>query len=196
MQREIIHETEHSSLWCIPNFPVSDELETSLTTLPLLEKPTILVVGKEVHQQRDVGFFSDTSEGYYYSKKLMKSQPLTPELRDIMQSVNEELGTEFNGILVNRYNSGADYIGAHSDSESGLDPNNKTVASLSFGATRIFRISRTEDKKKIKVVDYEHTPYTLLVMDGEFQSEFKHEIPKQLRIKQARISLTFRTHRV
>ena len=33
----------------------------------LLHKPEITVYGKIAHQHRNIGFFSDTSNGYWYS---------------------------------------------------------------------------------------------------------------------------------
>ena len=50
--------------------------------------------------------------------------------------------SDFNAILVNRYASGDDYIGAHSDDEKSLGPNG--VVTISIGQERILRI---RDKK-------------------------------------------------
>jgi hypothetical protein len=43
----------------------------------LLHKPEITVYGKIAHQHRNIGFFSDTSKGYWYSGQLAASQPLS-----------------------------------------------------------------------------------------------------------------------
>ena len=181
-----------SSLWVWPNYFPYD-IYDYLDALPLAVNPKIVVYGKEVAQPRDVGFFSDESEGYYFSNRLMPSIPLSdyPDLEIILARVNESLGTSFNGILINKYRSGDNSIGAHSDSESGLDKVKKMVASIAFGETRKFRI---RDKKTKKIVlDVDHQPLELLVMEGDFQSEYTHEIPKQAN-KKGRISLTFRHH--
>lgn len=69
---------------------------------------------------------------------------------------------------------------------------NNRIASIAYGAVRIFRI-RNKQTKKI-VLDYNHTPKTLLVMEGDFQKEFTHEIPIQKNITEGRISLTFHHH--
>ena len=70
--------------------------------MPLLEeRPEIVVFGKKCRQNRNVGFFSDQSIGYKYSNNLMKSQPLQEKLGVLLTIVNNTLGTEFNGILVN-----------------------------------------------------------------------------------------------
>ena len=46
----------------------------------LLERPEIIIYGKPCKQHRNVGFFSNESIGYKYSKKLMASQPLSASL--------------------------------------------------------------------------------------------------------------------
>jgi alkylated DNA repair dioxygenase AlkB len=159
---------------------------------PLLEeRPEIYVYNKMCKQQRYIGFFSDESVGYKYSNKLMASKPLSPKTTELIQTVNTLLGTEFNGILVNKYMDGNDYIGAHSDSEIGLDARGGVVA-LSFGAERTFRI-RCKHTKKI-LHEEQTTNGSILQMGGAFQKLYTHEIPVQKKIKEARTSITFRKH--
>lgn len=195
MQKRIIIETPKSSLYVVDNF--TDDLLSELQTkvCPLLEhEPPIMVYGKMCKQRRDVGFFSDTSIGYEYSNQIMSSQPLSTikVLSDVLDKVNRELDTNFNGILVNRYSNGENVIGAHSDSEKGLDKKKGTVVALSYGAVRKFRIRDVETKNI--VVDIPTTHRSMIVMEGEFQKEFTHEIPQEKKVKDERISLTFRHH--
>lgn len=182
-------DTGTSSLIVIPDYADIDM--DKLLALELVHYPPIKVFGKEGIQHRDVGFFSDESKGYRYSGQIITSKPLKKcPGYTIMDDVNEDLGTSFNGILVNRYANGDDYIGAHSDDESALSGN--MVAGLSFGATRKFRI---RDKKTGHIVlDYKWEHGTLIVMKGDFQKEFTHEIPVQRKVELPRISLTFRKH--
>jgi alkylated DNA repair dioxygenase AlkB len=167
-----------------------EQYAKALWALPLIEKPPIVVFGRPAKQGRDVNFFSDFSRGYRYSGQIMLSQPLTPELKALLDLVNEKFKDSFNGILVNCYRNGADCIGAHSDDETTLGTSG--VISLSLGATRKLRI---RDKKTKKLVgDFECSHGTLMHMSGDFQKHYTHEIPKQLRITTARLSLTFRHH--
>ena len=159
--------------------------------LPLETRPPIIVYGKVCRQQRNVGFFSDSSEGYRYSNQIMRSQPMTEFLHRVMDKVNAELGTKFNGVLVNEYPDGKSYISAHSDDERSLDPTKSYVAALSFGETRTFRIR--DRVTKAVVLDVETEPLSLLVMCGSFQKEFTHEVPPRAN-KGPRWSLTFRHH--
>ena len=156
----------------------------------LIHRPEIIVFNKVCHQNRWVGFFSDTSRGYKYSRKLMASQPLGDLLTRLLEMTNEIFGTSFNGILVNYYANGNESIGDHSDDESGL--HNGMVVALSLGTERKFRIRDKNTKKIVKDVKTKHSTY--LVMNGDFQKEFTHEIPIEKKVKQPRISFTFRKH--
>jgi alkylated DNA repair dioxygenase AlkB len=158
----------------------------------LEERPEIILFGKTCKQHRNVGFFSNESIGYKYSKKMMDSKPLSKSMSELLHIVNEETRAEFNGILVNKYMDGNDYISAHSDDESGLDT--VGVVSISYGSERIFRI---RDKKTNDIICDELTTHcSILHMGGNFQKLYTHEIPVQKKIKEPRISFTFRKHKL
>ena len=158
----------------------------------LEERPEIIIYGKICKQHRNVGFFSDESIGYKYSKKLMKSKPLSKDLSDLLITINKILGTQFNGILENKYMDGSDYLGAHSDDETGLD--GIGVVAISYGSERIFRIR--DKHTKTVVCDEPTTHCGILHMGGNFQKLYTHEIPIQKKIKEPRMSFTFRKHTI
>lgn len=154
------------------------------------EKPPITVFGKPTVQHRNIGFFSNTSIGYHYSGKLAASKPLTKSLNELLNLVNIEFDSNFNGILVNEYPDGEHYIGKHSDDEATLS--DLGVVCVSYGASRKFRI---RDKLTGKIVmDIPTTSKEIWAMGGDFQKEFTHEIPIEKKIKDKRISFTFRKH--
>lgn len=170
----------------------------------LFPRPTVIVRGTEYHQNRDVGFFSNTVREYYYSRKSFPAQPCSDRLRAILQFVNQgyfqqNVNMYFNALLINRYQDGSDNIGAHSDDESNLYlPSG--IASLSLGASRKFRLRCKKIDCKPEWFQGQNY-YDLILhhgmlirMSGHFQSEFTHEIPKELTVKESRISLTFRRH--
>lgn len=155
------------------------------------KKPSIKLYGKIIAQPRNVGFFSDVSKGYKYSNVVSKAKKMTPELTALLNYTNRVLGASYNGILVNQYESGNDYISKHSDDERGLDPK-VGVVSMSLGAVRTFRI---RDKATNKIVCNVPTlEDSMIQMAGNFQNEFTHEIPKEKRVPGERISFTFRYH--
>ena len=156
----------------------------------LLLNPPIKVFDRICKQNRSIGFFSDQSEGYRYSGQIMKSQNLTPNLKILLQETNKIFESNYNGILVNRYKDGTENIGAHSDDEKALDKSG--VVAISYGHPRKFRIRNKFTKKIIKDISTQEGMF--IQMGGDFQKEFTHEIPKELKIKEIRYSFTFRKH--
>ncbi len=180
-----------SRLYVIPDF--TPDLYNTFKDTPTTNNKKIFIHGRTCLMRRGIGFFSDESGGYAYSGQITDVQSLTPDMRDLLISVNKALDTAFNGILINRYADGQDYISAHSDNERGLDKRRKCVACIAYGpGIRKFRIRHKEDNHI--VLDHLHQPCSLLVMDGDFQSQYKHEIPVEKKVKGERISLTFRSH--
>jgi alkylated DNA repair dioxygenase AlkB len=184
--------TEKSFLKVISYAHYSELIEKCVDEVKdeLLIKPPIQFFGKTVYQQRDVGFFSDESIGYYYSKQLAKSKPLEPNCMALLKIINEEFETDYNGILVNRYEDGNQYISDHSDNEVNLG--NSGVIAISHGAVRKFRIREKLTKKIVMDVPTEHN--SIIQMGGDFQKEFTHGIPVEKKVKGVRYSFTFRKH--
>jgi alkylated DNA repair dioxygenase AlkB len=174
------------------NFTDKDLLKKCVleVTNLLNDYPTIKIFGKTCNQRRCVGFFSNESKGYQYSNQLSTSKPMSESLLELLKKVNDIFTTNYNGILVNKYKTGNDYISAHSDDEKKLD--DTEVVAISYGATRKFRIRDKKTKKIVK--DFALTSYSMLQMGGKFQQEFTHEVPIEKRIKDERLSFTFRKH--
>ena len=156
----------------------------------LNEYPPIKNRGRICHQRRCVGFFSNESIGYQYSNQLSSSKPMNTAMLTLLTQINQIFGANYNGILVNKYKNGEDYISAHSDDEKNLDDSGVVV--ISYGATRKFRIRDKKTKEIVK--DFPLISYSMLQMSGKFQQEFTHEIPIEKKIKDERISFTFRKH--
>ena len=189
----VLLDNGRSRLWVIRNF--SPDLYPYLKEVPLYEEPPIFLMGGWKKQRRDIGFFSDESKGYQYSGTFMPAFPLSssPVIQWLLVETNKALGTNFNGVLVNRYKNGEKVIGAHSDDEKALEKSRRLVVSIAYGpGTRTFRI-RNKKTKEI-VLDHQHESCSLLGMEQNFQSDYTHEIPQQKRVIGERISVTFRHH--
>ena len=153
---------------------------------------------------RNIGFFvkdpddPNASKGYAYSGQISKSKKMPPHLVQVLNAVNAQLGADFNGVLVNEYETGQNYISPHSDDEVGLANSTVGVVSLSVGAERCFRIrEKSAEKGKAGpiVADAPTVSYLALEMRGEdFQTYYTHEIPKSAKVHGARMSFTFRKH--
>jgi len=156
----------------------------------LLITPPIKIYERTCYQQRNVGFFSDTSNGYYYSNQLMVSKPTSYATSQLLKLINERFNADYNGILVNKYENGNNYISKHSDNEASLG--NIGVLCISFGAVRNFRI---RDKTKHTIVlNIPTFSGQIIHMGGDFQKEFTHEIPVEKKVHESRFSFTFRKH--
>jgi alkylated DNA repair dioxygenase AlkB len=89
-------------------------------------------------------------------------------------------------VLCNLYRNGNDSVGLHADAEPEMGP---VIASVSLGAERLFRLK----KKDGGVAFSERMPHgSLLIMAGDTQKQFKHEVPREPGVTQPRINLTFR----
>jgi alkylated DNA repair dioxygenase AlkB len=79
-------------------------------------------------------------------------------------------------------------MGCHADDEKELGKN-PLVASLSFGAQRVLRFRHAKLGLKF---DVPLAHGDLLIMAGELQHHWKHELPKTRKVDTPRINLTFR----
>jgi len=133
---------------------------------------------------------NDVKFGFKYSTQIMTAKPMTPAMEELLDDVNRILGKNYNRMLVNEYVDGDDCVGKHSDGQKELDLS-QGVAAISWGGVRNFRIRNKKDNSI--VANIPTTPYSLMLMDGEFQTEFTHEIPKK-KMALTRVSMTFRRH--
>lgn len=172
---------------------ICELIKTCIATVDteLDKNPEIIVYGKICNQHRSIGFYSDTSKGYNYSSKLTQSKKMHPCLIELISYINAKFNYDYNGILINKYLDGNDYIGKHSDDERGLDTHIGVIA-ISYGAVRKFRI-RNKITGKIEI-DVPTEASKIIQMAGDFQKEFTHEIPIEKKVKDIRYSFTFRKH--
>jgi alkylated DNA repair dioxygenase AlkB len=146
---------------------------------------------------RDEAYYGDPGTNYTYSRREYKPLPWIPELLSLKARVEEATPDSayanlrlprlsYNAVLCNLYGNGSDSVGLHADAELEMGP---VIASVSLGAERLFRL-----KGQNGVVAFaERLPHgSLLIMAGQTQKNFKHEVPKKPEIAQPRINLTFR----
>ncbi len=114
--------------------------------------------------------------------------PWTATLEKLRNQLNKSFNLELNSALCNWYRNGEDSNGWHSDNEPELGQN-PTILSLSFGATRKFQLKNRETGELINLSLEEGS---LLIMFGESQKQWKHQIPKQRRVLDDRVNITLR----
>ena len=120
----------------------------------------------------------------------MSPHPWTPDLVNIKQSIERVTGVNFSSVLLNLYRDGRDSVSWHSDDEKELGQN-PTIASISFGDTRVFQFKHKFDKD-IPKIDVPLTHGSLVIMQGATQHNWQHQIPKTAKELKERINLTFR----
>ena len=167
----------------------ADEFFKSLQEGLAWQQEAIWMFGKQVLQPRLTALYGDPKVPYGYSGIAMEAIPFTDELAQIKNSLQDFTQQEFTHVLCNYYRDGRDSMGWHRDNEPVLG-RNPTIASLTFGATRSFQL-RPYGKKEPKV-SLELSHGSLLIMGGESQHFWEHQLPKTKKVLAPRINLTFR----
>ncbi|WP_298533131.1 alpha-ketoglutarate-dependent dioxygenase AlkB [uncultured Algibacter sp.] len=153
------------------------------------QQDTITVFGKTHLQPRLTAFFADNNKSYKYSNIIMKPNSFNKELLGIKRMVESQLNTRFTSCLANLYRHGQDSNGWHADNEKELG-DQPIIASVSFGAERIFQLKHRYQKALKAKINLLHG--SLLIMKGETQKFWLHQIPKTSKHVGKRINLTFR----
>ncbi len=153
------------------------------------ERHRLRIFGRDIDSPRLSCWIGDAESVYTYSKTRFVPRPWTPMLATIRDELPRWIPVRFNSVLCNLYRDGNDSMGWHSDSEPelGSDP---IIASLSFGATRTFRLRHRTDPSRRLSIDLESG--SLLVMAGATQRNYRHDLPRAKRVTEPRINLTFR----
>lgn len=149
----------------------------------------IRIFGKMVMQPRLTALYGDPDRPYGYSGISMNPLVWTKELFELKEAIEKFTGDEFTHVLCNLYRDGQDSMGWHRDNEAVLGKN-PSIASVTFGATRVFQIRHYETKSH--KIDLPLTHGSLLLMTGESQQHWEHQIPKSRKAFGPRINLTFR----
>jgi alkylated DNA repair dioxygenase AlkB len=148
----------------------------------------IKLFGKEYEIPRKQVYFSTEEYGYAYSGKSLEIIPWNDEVLAIRNRLQKDFSVEFNACLANLYRDGSDSNGWHSDDEKELGVN-PIIASISFGVARDFQLKHKTTSERLV---FKLTPGSLLVMGGEMQHYWKHQLPKRKGVYEPRINLTFR----
>lgn len=152
----------------------------------------VRMFGRWIPQPRLVDFHADPGVSYTYAGLRLSGHGWPEWLDQLRCAVAEVAGVEFNSVLCNLYRDGRDYMGWHADDETelGLNP---CIASISLGASRRF-VLRPKGKQcePAQRHEYRLDSGSLMLMAGDLQHRWQHQLPKALRVKEHRVNLTFR----
>ena len=144
--------------------------------------------GKQVNFPRLTAWYGDNDKPYSFSGITLEPKIWNEELLIIKEKIQQISKVNFNSVLLNQYRSGNDSISWHTDAEKELGEN-PVIASVNFGATRKFQLRHIHTKEKLEI---ELTHGSLLIMQGELQHYWQHQVPKTSKVVGERINLTFR----
>ncbi|KLO13836.1 hypothetical protein SCHPADRAFT_811863, partial [Schizopora paradoxa] len=190
-----VNEITNGEVYYFPKFAsekCTSDWHEKLLKLDAWYHPKLKVYGKEVKQSRSIAAYtSDKKLVVKYSGHTVQlHHDYPPLLLEIQKQVEDFLGENFNHVMLNLYESGQEYIGKHRDTKE-----NKVsivITSLSLGAERTFVMTPNKNNPGASTHKWTLANGSLLVMRGKTQDNWKHEIPKEPKVKGGRVSLTFR----
>jgi len=141
----------------------------------------IRLYGREVRVPRLVSWYGDAGLSYRYSGNQHVATGWPEPVAVLRRRLAGFAGTSFNFVLLNRYRSGADYMGWHTDDEAEMG---SQIASVSLGATRRFVLENANGGKD--TIELAHG--SLLTMSAKV----RHSLPRTSRQVGERVNLTFR----
>jgi alkylated DNA repair dioxygenase AlkB len=147
---------------------------------------TARLFGRDMPVPRMTAWFGDAD--YTYSGIRHRAAPFPAVVQRLRERAEVISGVSYNAVLLNLYRDGGDSVGWHSDHEAGLG-DCPTIASLSLGATRCFQFRHRRTKETITL---ELSEALWLVMAGETQRFWVHQVPKTTAAVERRINLTLR----
>jgi alkylated DNA repair dioxygenase AlkB len=175
----------------IPNFydkKIADTYLKRLLSDIKWKQESMNMYGKQIPFPRLTSWYGDNDKTYSFSGITLQPHPWSPGLSKIKSDIESKAKVIFNSVLLNRYRDGNDSISWHTDAEKELGKN-PVIASVNFGAERKFQLKHIKTNEKIEII-LKHG--SLLVMLGELQHFWNHQIPKTKKLIGERINLTFR----
>jgi alkylated DNA repair dioxygenase AlkB len=147
------------------------------------------IYGKDIDLPRKTAWYGDQNKSYTFSGIHLNPESWTPMLLQVKERIERTSGVRFNSVLLNLYRHGNDGISWHTDAEPELGEN-PVIGSVSFGGARRFMFRHRQDQTLKTEVELTHGSF--LLMAGETQHFWQHQIPKTSRQVEPRINLTFR----
>ena len=119
-------------------------------------------------------------------------EPLPPQVRELVDPLNERYGVDLDSCLVNLYRDGDDAVAWHGDTVRKVmrDP---LVATVSLGARRSFLLRPAAGGPVAR--RYAAGEGDLIVMGGSCQHDWVHTVPRERTASGARMSVTLRHSR-
>lgn len=182
------------------------EVKLSHLTYNSDEESAVVMMGKKINVPRKTTAFGEKGTSYSFAgtKLMARKYAEATFIAKLQSKINIKLLYDnviddsilFNFAVVNYYKNGKEYIGYHSDKEFSTNKNSDgtiNIASLSFGATRDFLMQNRATKQ---VHTYILESGDLFIIKGNTNKNFKHKLPKRLKVHEPRYNISFRSMKV
>ncbi|SDK84874.1 DNA-N1-methyladenine dioxygenase [Franzmannia pantelleriensis] len=171
----------------------ASRLQSTLEHALSWQRPSLSLFGRHHPIPRRQVWMGDPEARYRYSGHDFMPEAWHPEVADLAERVNLALSAQgdiprFNSVLLNRYASGEERMGWHSDDEPELG-HAPLIAAISLGSERPLRFRWRDRRAPAFNVSLPHG--SLLVMGAGVQHQLQHALLPR-RGHGIRISLTFR----
>jgi alkylated DNA repair dioxygenase AlkB len=186
-----LNKIENGEFQFYPGFFNKNESDVFLMELKnsvLWKQESMNMYGKKIDFPRLTSWYGENDKPYSFSGITLQPNPWTDDMLKIKEKIERLSTVCFNSVLLNLYRNGNDSISWHTDAEKELGFN-PVIASVNFGATRKFQLRHIKTKKKLEL---ELSHGSVLIMQGELQHFWQHQVPKTSKPANERINLTFR----
>ena len=116
----------------------------------LWQQDQAIVHGKHYLTKRKVAWYGDKPFLYTYSNTTKQALAWNKYLIQVKTKIEQITSETYNSCLLNLYHNGSEGMAWHSDAEKDLKRNG-AVASVSFGAERMFAFKHKRDKKTVSL---------------------------------------------
>lgn len=172
------------------NTEEADALFTTLREQIAWQQDHLRIADRTVAVPRLQAWYGEEGAFYAYSGLTFAPLPWLPALQTVREKCQEIAQNTFNSVLVNLYRNENDSVGWHADDERELGPA-PVIASVSLGASRRFDLQHKRKKSLKFTLELHHGD--ILVMQGELQQHWLHQVPKEKIPVGERINLTYRS---
>jgi alkylated DNA repair dioxygenase AlkB len=126
---------------------------------------------------------------YFYPGNTNTAFPVPPILEPLRDWSHRTIDKRLNGLLLNWYDGElGHYIGPHHDSSTNM-VGGAPIVTVSLGQERMFRLTNPTSKE---TRDFLASEGTVFIMPYDTNLAWKHAVPKLVRYRGRRISITLR----
>lgn len=152
------------------------------------QRPRLTLSGRSVTLPR---WQQAYGRDYRFSGSVSRALPVPDALQPYLAWARTAIDSRLNGLLLNWYADGEDYIGPHSDDTRDLQ-SDSPIVTIALGAERVFRLHPRGGGRR---VDLLLASGRAVILSWGTNRAFKHSVPRSRRVADRRMSITLRAFR-